>query len=73
MPFMLREMKELTNGHTVAELMIIFSFAHMVEVNPMFGPNDSCFLSYANFSAYLLCLGCIWLWNSGCKYLNIMR
>jgi len=37
MPFMLREMKDLTNGHTVAELMIIYSFAYMVEGASGFG------------------------------------
>eukprot|EP00550_Attheya_septentrionalis_P006494 CAMPEP_0198285058 /NCGR_PEP_ID=MMETSP1449-20131203/4371_1 /TAXON_ID=420275 /ORGANISM="Attheya septentrionalis, Strain CCMP2084" /LENGTH=733 /DNA_ID=CAMNT_0043982303 /DNA_START=124 /DNA_END=2325 /DNA_ORIENTATION=+ len=37
MPFMMREMKALTKGHPVAELMILFSFAYMVEGASGFG------------------------------------
>ncbi|KAL7519955.1 hypothetical protein ACHAWX_004708 [Stephanocyclus meneghinianus] len=37
MPFMMREMKALTEGHIVAELMLIFSFAYMIEGASGFG------------------------------------
>lgn len=37
MPFMMREMKALTQGHIVAELMLIFSFAYMIEGASGFG------------------------------------
>jgi len=37
LPFMMREMKALTQGHPVAEAMILFSFATMVEGASGFG------------------------------------
>jgi len=37
MPFMMREMKVLTNGHPIAECMLIFCFAYMVEGASGFG------------------------------------
>lgn len=37
MPFMMREMKALTEGHIVAELMLIFAFAYMIEGASGFG------------------------------------
>ena len=37
MPHLLREIKELTNGHTVAELMTIFSFVTVLEGASGFG------------------------------------
>lgn len=37
MPYMMREMKALTAGHPVAELMLIFSFAYMIEGASGFG------------------------------------
>eukprot|EP00536_Pseudo-nitzschia_multiseries_P007374 jgi/Psemu1/240174/estExt_Genewise1.C_1730063 len=37
MPYMMREMKALTNGHPVAECMLIFCFAYMVEGASGFG------------------------------------
>jgi L-lactate permease len=37
MPFMMREMKALTKGHPVAELMLLFCFAYMVEGASGFG------------------------------------
>lgn len=37
MPFMMREMKLLTKGHTVSELMLLFSFAYMIEGASGFG------------------------------------
>lgn len=37
MPFMMREMKYLTKGHSVAELMILFNFAYMIEGASGFG------------------------------------
>lgn len=37
LPFVMREMKVLTKGHTIAELIIIFSFAYMVEGASGFG------------------------------------
>mmetsp|Transcript_16708 Transcript_16708/g.24210 ORF Transcript_16708/g.24210 Transcript_16708/m.24210 type:complete len:695 (+) Transcript_16708:30-2114(+) len=37
MPFMMREMKGLTKGHAVAELMLLFAFAYMVEGASGFG------------------------------------
>jgi L-lactate permease len=37
LPFMMREMKALTGGHPVAELMLMFSFAYMVEGASGFG------------------------------------
>jgi L-lactate permease len=37
MPFMMREMKALTGGHPVTELMLIFCFAYMVEGASGFG------------------------------------
>ncbi|KAL7508800.1 hypothetical protein ACHAXN_009867 [Cyclotella atomus] len=37
MPFMMREMKALTEGHIIAELMLIFSFAYMIEGASGFG------------------------------------
>lgn len=37
MPYMMREMKALTNGHAVAELCVIFCFAYMVEGASGFG------------------------------------
>lgn len=37
LPYMMREMKVLTNGHPIAECMLIFSFATMVEGASGFG------------------------------------
>ena len=37
MPYMMREMKSLTQGHIVAELMLIFGFAYMIEGASGFG------------------------------------
>mmetsp|Transcript_17991 Transcript_17991/g.49941 ORF Transcript_17991/g.49941 Transcript_17991/m.49941 type:complete len:684 (+) Transcript_17991:105-2156(+) len=37
MPYMMREMKALTNGHPVAECMLIFCFAYMIEGASGFG------------------------------------
>jgi L-lactate permease len=37
LPYMMREMKHLTNGHPVAEGMLIFAFAYMVEGTSGFG------------------------------------
>jgi len=37
MPFMMREMKVLTDGHPIAECMLIFCFAYMVEGASGFG------------------------------------
>mmetsp|Transcript_7527 Transcript_7527/g.18114 ORF Transcript_7527/g.18114 Transcript_7527/m.18114 type:complete len:740 (+) Transcript_7527:45-2264(+) len=37
LPYMMREMKILTNGHPIAECMLIFSFATMVEGASGFG------------------------------------
>ena len=37
MPYMMREMKVLTKGHPIAELMILFNFAYMVEGASGFG------------------------------------
>lgn len=37
MPYMMREMKALTVGHPVAELMLIFAFAYMIEGASGFG------------------------------------
>ena len=37
MPFMMRELKTLTNGHAVAELCVIYCFAYMVEGASGFG------------------------------------
>lgn len=37
MPYMMREMKALTNGHPIAECMLIFCFAYMVEGASGFG------------------------------------
>ena len=37
MPYMMREMKALTQGHPVAELMLLFSFAYMIEGASGFG------------------------------------
>jgi len=37
MPYMMREIKALTKGHAVAECMLIFSFAYMVEGASGFG------------------------------------
>eukprot|EP00529_Nitzschia_sp_RCC80_P015947 CAMPEP_0113446620 /NCGR_PEP_ID=MMETSP0014_2-20120614/3806_1 /TAXON_ID=2857 /ORGANISM="Nitzschia sp." /LENGTH=712 /DNA_ID=CAMNT_0000337729 /DNA_START=156 /DNA_END=2294 /DNA_ORIENTATION=+ /assembly_acc=CAM_ASM_000159 len=37
MPYMMREMKALTNGHPVSECMLIFCFAYMVEGASGFG------------------------------------
>ena len=37
MPYMMREMKALTKGHPVAELMILYCFAYMVEGASGFG------------------------------------
>lgn len=37
MPYMMREMKALTQGHVVAELMLLFCFAYMVEGASGFG------------------------------------
>jgi lactate permease len=37
MPYMMREMKALTKGHPVAELMLLFAFAFMVEGASGFG------------------------------------
>jgi L-lactate permease len=37
MPYMMREMKAMTNGHPVAELMLTFGFAYMVEGASGFG------------------------------------
>jgi lactate permease len=37
MPYILREMKALTKGHPVAELMLLFAFAYMVEGASGFG------------------------------------
>lgn len=37
MPFMMREMKYLTKGHNIAELMLLFGFAYMIEGASGFG------------------------------------
>eukprot|EP00934_Nitzschia_sp_Nitz4_P008696 Nitzschia sp. Nitz4//scaffold30_size153850//15442//17548//NITZ4_002759-RA/size153850-augustus-gene-0.66-mRNA-1//-1//CDS//3329547205//8686//frame0 len=37
LPYMMREMKALTDGHPVAELMLIFCFAYMIEGASGFG------------------------------------
>mmetsp|Transcript_4513 Transcript_4513/g.9278 ORF Transcript_4513/g.9278 Transcript_4513/m.9278 type:complete len:697 (+) Transcript_4513:50-2140(+) len=37
LPYMMREMKSLTEGHIVAELMLIFAFAYMIEGASGFG------------------------------------
>eukprot|EP00956_Cyclotella_meneghiniana_P023345 scaffold45368_cov68-Cyclotella_meneghiniana.AAC.4 len=37
LPFMMREMKSLTEGHIIAELMLIFAFAYMIEGASGFG------------------------------------
>jgi len=37
MPYMMREMKALTQGHHVAELMLLFCFAYMIEGASGFG------------------------------------
>jgi lactate permease len=37
MPYMMREMKAMTQGHPVAELMLTFAFAYMVEGASGFG------------------------------------
>jgi lactate permease len=37
LPYMMREMKALTNGHPIAELMLIYAFAQMVEGASGFG------------------------------------
>jgi len=37
LPFMVREIESLTGGHPIAELMLIFSFAYMVEGASGFG------------------------------------
>jgi L-lactate permease len=37
MPYMMREMKALTKGHPIAELMLMFSFCYMVEGASGFG------------------------------------
>ena len=37
LPYMMREMKALTNGHAVAELCVIYCFAYMVEGASGFG------------------------------------
>lgn len=37
LPYMMREMKELTQGHALSELMLLFAFAYMVEGASGFG------------------------------------
>ena len=37
MPYMMREMKALTNGHPIAELMLMFAFCYLVEGASGFG------------------------------------
>jgi hypothetical protein len=37
MPYMMREMKALTNGHPIAEIMLMFAFCYMVEGASGFG------------------------------------